>query len=278
MEDYVYSKKSIVTFFIIVVILSAIMDYIYCAGISKYGVFLLMWMPAVACIVANIVNLIEKKEKFNLKIFLNRCGFRKCSLIVLIMAILVPFIYLFIPYRIYWTIYPDNFAYNGVSTNLVLSDCLLPAIIGIFTNLISATGEEIGWRGFLVPALNERLGVKKTLIITSSFWCLWHFPLLIWGGYMEGTPLAYALITFVLCIFGVGVIFGLFRINSGSMIPCAFLHAAHNNFDQGIFGLITKGENMMYYVSETGIITIVCVWVIAVVIYNKYAVKNSLLI
>lgn len=274
MENYVYSKKSIITFFIVVIILSALMDYIYCAGISVYGVFLLMWMPAVACVVANVVNLIEKKEKFNLKIFLNRCGFKKCSLLSVLTAIIIPFIYLIIPYRIYWTIYPDNFAYNGVPLNLVLSDCFLPAIIGIFANLLSAAGEEIGWRGFLVPALNERLGTKKSLIISSGFWCLWHFPLLIWGGYMEGTPLWYALIAFVLCIFPVGIIIGLFRINSGSMFPCAFLHASHNNFDQGIFGLITKGNNMMYYVSETGMLTIICVWVIAVIMYSDFRKKH----
>lgn len=176
---------------------------------------------------------------------------------------------------IHWTIYPDNFAYNGVALNKVLSDCFLPAVIGVFVNLISATGEEIGWRGFLVPALNERIGTKKTLIVTSLFWCLWHFPLLIWGGYMEGTPLPYALIAFALCIFAVGVIFGLFKLNSGSMWPCAFLHAAHNNFDQGIFGLLTRGDKMMYFVSETGILTIICVWVIAIVMYKRYTKKEN---
>ena len=270
MEKYNYSKKSIITFFIVVIVLSAIMDYIYCAGISGYGVFALMWMPAVACIVANIVNLKDTKEKFNLKLFLNRCGFVKCRLSYILIGVLIPFIYLLIPYIIYWNIYPENFAYSGVPIINILSDCFLPAVIGVFTNLISATGEEIGWRGFLVPALNERYGIKKSLIITSLFWCLWHFPLLIWGGYMAGTSLLYSLIAFVLCIFPVGVIFGLIGLKSGSMWPCAFLHAAHNNFDQCIFGLITKGDNMMYFVSETGILTILCVWAIAIFMYSRY--------
>lgn len=270
MKDYVYSKKSIVVFFIVVTILSAIMDYVYCSGISAYGVFVLMWMPAVACVVANIVNVIEKREKISLKEFLNRCGFKKCSPLCILSGIMIPFIYLFIPYRIYWIMYPENFAYNGVSLNLVLKDCLLPAIIGVFLNLISATGEEIGWRGFLVPALKERYGVKLALVVTSLFWCFWHFPLLIWGGYMTGTPLTYALIAFTLCIFFVGVIFGLMRLECDSMWPCAFLHAAHNNFDQGIFGLITKGDNMMYFVSETGILTIICVVVIAAAMYKRH--------
>lgn len=92
MKDYVYSKKSIIVFFVVVIILSAIMDYVYIGGISQYGVFMLMWMPAVACVIANIVNMVDSKERFNLKVFLNRCGFKKCELIYIVMGILVPFI------------------------------------------------------------------------------------------------------------------------------------------------------------------------------------------
>lgn len=270
MEEYIYSKKSIIVFFIVVTILSGIVQTIYCLNNIGYLILVLMWVPALSALVANIVNLVDKKEKFNLRVFLNRCGFKKCNLLYILMGIVIPFIYLIIPYRIYWTMYPNNYAYNGVPFNIVLGDCLLPAIAGIFLNLISATGEEIGWRGFLVPALNERLGTKKSLIITSLFWCFWHFPLIIWGGYMNGTSLIYNLIAFVLCIFPVGIIAGLLRLESESMLPCAFLHASHNNFDQGIFSLMTKGEYMMYFVSETGVFTIICVWVIAIVMFTRF--------
>ena len=136
--------------------------------------------------------------------------------------------------------------------------------------LLTATGEEIGWRGFMVPALNERLRTKKALIISSLFWCVWHFPLLIWGGYMEGTPIGYSLVSFVLCILPVGIILGLLRLDSKSMWPCAFLHAAHNAYDQSVFALLTRGDNKMFFVSETGIFTIVCVWAITVVMYSRF--------
>ena len=66
---------------------------------------------------------------------------------------------------------------------------------------------------------------------------------------MEGGSLLYSLVTFVLCIFPVGVICGLLAIQSGSVWPCAFLHAAHNNYDQSILDIITKGADKMYYVS-----------------------------
>jgi len=270
MENKVYTNKAVVTFFISVILLSGIMEYLYCTRGVAYYVAILMWMPAVSCLLANIVNCIDKKEKFSLITLLRNSGFVKTKIKYILLGVILPFIYLFIPYRIYWTMFPNNFAYTGVALKLVLQDCLPIGIIGTIVGLLTATGEEIGWRGFMVPALKERIGAKKTLIITSLFWCLWHFPLLIWGGYMDGTSLSYQLIGFVLCIFPVGVICGLLRMNSCSMWPCAFLHAAHNNYDQTIFTVITRGDNMMYYVSETGIFTIICAWVVALIMYLKF--------
>ena len=161
------------------------------------------------------------------------------------MGLIIHFIYLYTSYRIYWFMYPDNYAYTGVSISLVLKDCFLYTVISVIGSFFSAVGEEIGWRGFMVPALNERYGCKKTLIISSVIWCLWHFPLIIFGGYMEGTSLTYSLIAFVLCIMPVGIICGLLRIQSGSMLPCAFLHAAHNAYDQSVFSLLTRGDKMV---------------------------------
>ena len=92
---------------------------------------------------------------------------------------------------------------------------------------------------------------------------------------MEGQSLLYSLIAFVLCIFPVGIICGLLAIESGSMWPCAFLHAAHNNYDQAIFDVITRGDDKLFYVSETGIFTIICAWVIAVIMFLGYKKKSK---
>lgn len=232
-------------------------------------------MPAVSATIASIVAIKESGEVFTIKKQLLNIGFSFCNIKYILAGVIIPLGYLLIPYLIYWTIHPENFAYTGVPVLLILKDCLPAGIIGIFIGLLTATGEEIGWRGFLVPALNEHLGTEKALLISGLFWCLWHFPLIIWGGYVEGMPLFYSLIAFVLCIFPVGVICGLLAIQSGSMWPCAFLHAAHNNYDQAIFDVITKGEDKLYYVSETGIYTIVCAWIIAISMYICFRKKRK---
>lgn len=275
MKKISYGKKSIRSFLAVVICLSAIAEVLICKFQFMWAYPLLMWMPAVAAMVAAGIALRENGEPFSVKAMFGKIGFHVCRPKYILAGILIPLVYLLIPYMIYWRMHPENFAYSGVALPLILKDCLPPAIIGVFTGLLTATGEEIGWRGFFVPALHEKVGVKKTLLITGLFWCLWHFPLLIWGGYMEGQSLIYSLIAFVLCIFPVGVICGLLSLESGSMWPCAFLHAAHNNYDQAIFEVITRGEDKLYYVSETGIFTIICVWVIAVIMFAGYRKRNA---
>lgn len=262
-------KKALTTFFVTVILLSAVIETAICTGGPEWLYLVLMWMPAVAAAVANCISFRENGEPFSLKKLFAKGGFRKCKLRYILLGCLLPLAYLLIPYLVYWLIYPENFAYHGVSVWIILKDLLPVLVLGTFISILSALGEEIGWRGFMVPALYERLGLNKTLLISSLFWCCWHLPLLIAGGYMSGTPLWYQLPAFVLCIFPVGVMAGLLTLRSGSVWPAAFLHAAHNNYDQAVFGIITAGAGKLYFVSETGVLTILCAWALAAILYIR---------
>lgn len=67
----------------------------------------------------------------------------------------------------------------------------------------------------------------------------------------------------------VGMIYGIITIKTKSIWPAIFLHAAHNTFDQLIFGTVTVANNKMFFVSETGIFTIIFAWIVAVFLYKK---------
>lgn len=264
------SKKALTVFMSLVILLSGIVDAVYCAGGPAWLTAILMWIPAVSAFIAAGVAMSDNKDRFNpIKLF-RYVGIRFCNPLYVLLGVVIPFIYLFIPYRIYWTMHPENFSYSSVAFSVVLKDLVVYTIVYVLISLITALGEEIGWRGFMLPAFMQRLGDKGALAAVSIFWCLWHFPLLIFGDYMEGTPLWYQLIAFVLCIFPVGIIAGILTIQSKSVWPAAFLHAAHNAYDQAVFGVITKGDDRMFFVSETGVFTIVCAWIIAVIMFVIY--------
>lgn len=259
-------NKSLKLFFIVVIILSTISDVMIIRFNLDIFYLILMWSPAIASIVAIIYENILNNKKITFKSIISDMGFRKCSVKYILLGIILPLIYLLIPYMIYWKKYPSNFAYHNVSLGIIFSDCAPIMIIGIFTGLISALGEEIGWRGYMLPRLSQKYGNSKALIISSLFWCLWHFPLIISGNYMSNLPLYYQLPMFILCIFPIGVICGVYALKTKSVWPSAFLHSAHNNYDQMVFQFITRGEIMYYFASEIGIGTAICALIITVIV------------
>lgn len=262
-------KKSEIVFLVTVIIASGIAETMICTGGADWWYLLLMWIPAVSATIANCISFREEDDAFSLKRLFSKAGFHKCRFRYIFAGLMLPAIYLLIPYMVYWWLYPQNFAYHDVPLGVILKDCLPVAIIGTAVSLLSALGEEIGWRGYLIPALYQRLGLKRALLLSSLFWCCWHFPLLVAGGYMAGTSILYQIPAFTLCILPVGVIAGILTIQSGSIWPAALLHAAHNNYDQEILEVITAGTDKMYYVSETGALTILCAWGLAAILYLR---------
>ena len=165
-----YDNKALITFFTLVIVLSLAAEAYIVMGGPGWMYLVLMWTPACSAIIASTVALKERREKFTLKSLINGLGIRKCRIRYILLAVLIPLIYLMIPYMIYWKTHPDNFGYTGVALHLVLKDCLPMMVIGIFPNIISAMGEEIGWRGYMLPALTKRSNLVKALIISGLFW------------------------------------------------------------------------------------------------------------
>ena len=254
------SDKAVLTFLVMVISLTAVVEWIYCNVHDDIWVALLMWIPAISAFAATFVSIRTNNERFSFAKQRDLLNIKKCKFKYIIAGVLIPIVYLIIPYTIYWITHEKSLDLGNMSITYLL----IYSLIALPVSLLTATGEEIGWRGFMFPALSERIGVTKSVTAVSFFWCFWHIPIIIWGGYMEGTPIWYRISAFVVCIFPVGIITALLTMKSSSMWPAAFLHASHNAFDQAIFGGITVGDDKMYYVSETGLITIICVWVVAV--------------
>lgn len=105
---------------------------------------------------------------------------------------------------------------------------LLNLPIGLAVTAIAAAGEEIGWRGWLLPRLLP-LGAPWALGISGVVWGLWHAPAILLGlNYDQRNPLG-IMMMIVGCV-GAGVLIGWLRLASGSLLPCVLAHAALNSF------------------------------------------------
>jgi membrane protease YdiL (CAAX protease family) len=110
---------------------------------------------------------------------------------------------------------------------------------GTLQSLVSATGEELGWRGFLVPALAQRFSFARVAVISGAIWAAWHMPLIIFADYNGGTPAWYSVLCFAVMVVALGFPFAWLRLRSGSVWPAAILHASHNLFVQAFFDRVT---------------------------------------
>ncbi|MFJ4044672.1 lysostaphin resistance A-like protein [Microbacterium sp. NPDC089987] len=109
---------------------------------------------------------------------------------------------------------------------LVAVQLLAVPVAAATVNAVAAFGEEIGWRGFLVPAL-RRYGTWSALLISGAVWGLWHAPIILLGYNFGRTDITGVLLMTAGCL-AWGVLLGWLRLRSGSVWPAVFAHGAVN--------------------------------------------------
>ena len=118
---------------------------------------------------------------------------------------------------------------------------LLPIVglLGLVPNALFALGEEIGWRGFLVPELRRVTSFTGTALWSGLIWALWHVPVILFAGYHAEAPIGYAIACFAVLTVGMSFALAWLRLRSGSLWTATLLHASHNLFVQSFFDRLT---------------------------------------
>ncbi|MEV0292647.1 CPBP family intramembrane glutamic endopeptidase [Nocardia sp. NPDC050710] len=120
-----------------------------------------------------------------------------------------------------------RFSFDFVSSDVaavVVVEALTLSTIG---TLPFALGEEVGWRGWLLPHLAGRLGPGAAVAASGVIWGLWHAPLTLLG-YNYPNLGAWAAPAFLGFCLPFGAILGWLRLHTGSIWPCVVAHAAFN--------------------------------------------------
>ena len=129
------------------------------------------------------------------------------------------------------------------------------ATVGLLQGMVFALGEEIGWRGLLVPELAKLTSFTNTALLSGAAWSVYHFPLILFADYNSGTPKWYALLVFTWMAVAASFVFAWFRLKSGSLWTAVILHASHNLFIQSIFDPLTKDRGITKYITtEFGVV------------------------
>lgn len=264
MNTKLKATRKISVFLILVLIFSSIVYYyIFQSGsLHSFGgglVLLLMWVPGVAGIITQLM--FERTLK--------GMGWKFGKVKYLFIAYLLPVLYCFVVYGITWitglgdvpdtqflSTLPQTYGIPNSSPVVVpLVIGLVAPIFGMIGSLLTATGEEIGWRGVFVPELAKVTTFPRLSLISGAVWAAWHLPIILFADYnMQGITKWYAALMFTIMVLGISFAFAWLRLKSGSLWTAAILHASHNLFIQQIFTPITiQNKVTPYIIDEFGI-------------------------
>lgn len=133
----------------------------------------------------------------------------------------------------------------------------------------SALGEEIGWRGFLVPELAKQMSFTKLSVLTGLIWAVWHSPILLFADYNAGTNRWFALGVMVTAM---SFVMAWLTLKSNSVWPAAISHASHNLYIQAIFDQLMRNTvRTLWYTTEFGAALALTCDVVAVYFWTRRA-------
>ncbi len=193
---------------------------------AQHGLYVLglMWCPGISALVTRLVFQRNVRGQ----------GWRWGDTRWEALAYVLPVLYAAVAYGAVWLT-----RLGGVDLTKFHTPVATFIGLGTLQSLLSATGEELGWRGFLVPTLARTMSFRRTALVSGSIWAAWHVPLIVGADYNAGTPSWYSVPCFAIMVVSLAFPLAWLRLRSGSVWPAAILHASHNLFVQGFFDVVT---------------------------------------
>lgn len=258
----------------------------YGTGVSVVIVASAMFAPALSSVLTRLIT----KEGFgNMYLRPHFKGHLKDYLLVYF----GPTVLLFLSGALYFLIFPGSFdpeltALKGMLTssnkqgltasNLLIVQVLIFVVLGPVINIIPTMGEELGWRGYLLPKLRMFFSDRAALILTGVIWGIWHLPIIVmghnYGTSYWGYPWFGILAMIVFCVV-LGTIEGYLSIKLQSAIPAAMIHSTVNAGAALPIVLIKGSYNTLLGPAITGMIGGLPFTVLAVILLITVGDKMS---
>jgi len=152
---------------------------------------------------------------------------------------------------------------------------MIPTILwaGLFAGPL---GEELGWRGFLLPEFQKKFPNLKSAIIIGIVWFIWHIPLF-WapfGTLVSGAPIdLLPVLTYFIMLICLSIIITWLVINSKGSVLIAILF--HLSINAGIALLFYPELNTDFKIVHLLSSIPMLIFTIFLVIKNKLNTKTS---
>ncbi len=225
----------------------------------------LMWSPGIAALLTTFIF------QRNLR----GLGWGRGSVRYLLISYALPIAYAGVVYVLVWllgwgALTTENVPVGQPWPVFVLRNATLLFLLGGF---LPALGEEIGWRGLLVPQLAKLTSFTNVALISGAIWAVWHYPLILFADYHATAPRWFALLCFSVMVIGISFPFAWLRLKSGSLWAAAILHASHNIFVQSICDQLTRDTGFTTYLTtEFGAGLALTAVIVAVIFWRR---KNA---
>jgi membrane protease YdiL (CAAX protease family) len=250
-----------------------------------------MWTPAAAVLITKKLNggtrimeaSFKPKFKSNIRWYL--------------FSWLLTIVFVVLGVIIYFRIFPDQYdpemgllrimfesarpgieATDGVLQSTFWQLILQTVTISILTTTLLTLGEEIGWRGFLFPAVRARTTEVKAHVLCGIIWGLWHAPVIVMG-YNYGTEYWgfpwLGIVVMCLSATSMGIILSYVAKKSGSIWPAALAHGTINAVASGLPMCFLRAEFSGHYEFYFTTIIFIPILFLAIALLMVSARKNK---
>jgi membrane protease YdiL (CAAX protease family) len=143
-----------------------------------------------------------------------------------------------------------------------VSSLVVTAIILTLTVL----GEEIGWRGFALPHLQQRFPALQSSLVLGTIHTIWHLPFWTVLGELDAFGWPYWLISWAFVLALTIYLTWLMNNTGNSLLMAVILHGCYNLVSVGFLPITTV-------VPAYGIFTILA-WLVAMVLIRRYGARR----
>ena len=141
-------------------------------------------------------------------------------------------------------------------------------VVATILSTIGQAGEEVGWRGYLLPRLTERTGLVAASLIVGVIWAAWHLPLFFASG-ADTYRQSFSLYALQVVAYSVALAWLYWR-TGGSLLLTMFMHAAFNNTKDIVPSAGVQGGSV-FSLHGTLVfrLTVLLLWVVSVVLLTR---------